>query len=250
MEIDILSLFPSYFDSPFQVSIIKRAIDNGLVDIRKVDIRDYSLDKHKKVDDKPFGGGPGMVLSPQPVCDAIKDVKKEDSHVVYLSAQGRKFDAKKAKELSAYKHLILLCGHYEGIDERVIKKEVNEEISIGDYVLTNGCLSAIVVIDATLRFIPGVLGHPLAAEKESFSDGILEGPQYTRPDNWEGEVVPRVLLEGNHAEIEKFRLEMALTKTRITRPDLYEEYVQAVEKRITNKIKEKCCESRSVCRTI
>lgn len=226
MEIDILSLFPKYFNGPFEVSIIKRAIENNLIKIRLVDIRDYSIDKHRKVDDRPFGGGPGMVLSPQPVSDAIKDVKKENSHVVYLSAQGRKFDAAKARELSKYEHLVFLCGHYEGIDERVIQKEIDEEISIGDYILTNGCLPAIVVLDATLRFIPGALGHPLAAEKDSFCEGILEGPQYTRPENWEGELVPAVLLNGNHAEIEKYRLEKGLEKTKLIRPDLYVKYME------------------------
>lgn len=229
MEIDILSLFPKYFIGPFEVSIIKRAIDNNLVKIRLKDIRDYSIDKHRKVDDRPFGGGPGMVLSPQPVSDAIRDVKKENSHVIYLSAQGRKFDAEKAKELSTYEHLVFLCGHYEGIDERIIQKEIDEEISIGDYILTNGCLPAIVVIDAILRFIPGVLGNPLAAEKDSFNDGLLEGPHYTRPENWEGETVPSVLLNGNHAEIEKYRLKMGLNKTKLMRPDLYAKYIEAAE---------------------
>ena len=229
MEIDILSLFPGYFLGPFEVSIIKRAVDKNLVRIRLIDIRDYSLDKHKKVDDRPFGGGPGMVLAPQPVCDAIRDVRRENSHVVYLSPQGQKFDANKARELSGYEHLVFLCGHYEGIDERIIQKEIDEEISIGDYILTNGCLPAIVVIDATVRFIHGVLGHPLAAEKDSFNEGLLEGPHYTRPENWEGEKVPPVLLNGNHAEIDKYRLEMGLRKTRLMRPDLYSKYMEAAD---------------------
>jgi tRNA (guanine37-N1)-methyltransferase len=229
MEIDILSLFPEYFKGPFDVSIIKRAIENELVKIRLIDIRDYSKNKHRKVDDRPFGGGPGMILSPQPVCDAIRDVKGENSYVIYLSPQGRKFDGNKARKLAKYKHLILLCGHYEGIDERIIKKEVDEEISIGDYILTNGCLPAIVVIDATLRFVPGVLGHPEAAEKDSFSEGFLEGPQYTRPENWEGELVPPVLMNGNHAEIEKYRLEMGMRKTKIVRPDLFEAAINKID---------------------
>ena len=229
MEIDILSLFPKYFISPFEVSIIKRAIEHNLVNINLTDIRDYSNDKHKKVDDRPFGGGPGMVLTPQPACDAIRAARKKDSHVVYLSPQGTKFDGAKAKELSKHEHIVFFCGHYEGIDERIIEKEVDEEISIGDYILTNGCLAAIVVIDATLRFIPGVLGHPEAAEKESFNEGLLEGPHYTRPENWEGEMVPQVLLSGNHAEIDKYRLEMGLKKTKKIRPDLYDEYIKAAK---------------------
>ena len=225
MEIDILSLFPSYFTSPLEVSMIKRAIENKLIEIRLKDIRDYSKDRHRKVDDRPFGGGPGMVLTPQPVSDAIRDVKKENGHVVYLSAQGKKFDTKKAKQLSSYKHLVFLCGHYEGIDERVIRKDVDEEISIGDYILTNGCLSALVVIDATVRFIDGVLGHPEAAIKESFNEGLLECPQYTRPEDWKGETVPKVLLGGNHEKIDKYRLEMGLKKTKKMRPDLYDQYI-------------------------
>lgn len=251
MEIDILSLFPGYFLGPFEVSIIKRATEKNLVNIRLVDIRDYSKDKHRKVDDRPFGGGPGMVLSPQPVSDAIRAVRKENSRVIYLSAQGNKFDANKAKELSRYEHLVFLCGHYEGIDERVIKKEIDEEISIGDYILTNGCLPAIVVIDATLRFIPGVLGHPQAALMDSFNEGLLEGPHFTRPENWEGEMVPSVLLNGNHAEIDKYRLEMGLQKTKLVRPDLYEKYMESAGKKITNKIKEKKNrEPRSTSRSI
>jgi tRNA (guanine37-N1)-methyltransferase len=225
MLIDILSLFPDYFKGPFDVSILKRAIENKIIEIRYSDIRNFSQDRHKKVDDRPFGGGPGMVLSPKPVCDAIRSVKGERSHVIYLSAQGCKFDSKKAQELAKKEHLILVCGHYEGIDERALK-EVDEEISIGDYVLTNGCIAAIVLIDATVRFIQGVIGHPEAAQKDSFNDVIFEGPNFTRPIDFEGAFVPPILLGGNHAEIEKYKLEQALTKTKRVRPDLYEKYLQ------------------------
>ncbi len=221
MKIDILSLFPAYFKGPFEVSIIKRALEKKLLDINLVDIRDFSKDKHKKVDDRPFGGGPGMVLMPEPVSNAIKSVRKEGSCVIYLSPQGKKFDAKMAKELSTEKHLILLCGHYEGIDERVVQG-VDREISIGDFVLTNGCLAAIVLVDATVRFIPGVLGHPEAAEKDSFMSDIFEGPHYTRPKDFEGVEVPSILLGGNHKEIAKFLHEKAVEKTKKVRPDLYE----------------------------
>jgi tRNA (guanine37-N1)-methyltransferase len=225
MLIDILSLFEEYFTGPFNVSMIKRAVDNGLVDIRHTDIRPFSLDKHKKVDDRPFGGGPGMVLSPQPVIDALRSVKTKDSYVVYLSPQGKRLNQNICQNLSSKKHLILLCGHYEGIDERIIDKEVDEEISIGDYVLTNGCLPAIVLVDAVMRFIPGVLGHPLAAYQDSFSETIFDSPHYTRPDTFEGISVPEVLKNGNHSEIEKWRKQKGINKTRKVRPDLYVEYL-------------------------
>lgn len=206
MRIDILSLFPDYFRGPFDVSILKRAQESSLLDIRLTDIRDFAKGKHAKVDDRPYGGGPGMVMMPEPVCEAIRTVKTEKSHVVYLSPRGTKLTAAKCEELSHLEHLVLLCGHYEGVDERAIQKEVHEEISIGDYVLTNGCLASIVLVDAMARFIPGVLGHEEAAEKDSFQvDGLCEAPHYTRPEIFEGIEVPKVLLSGNHAEIEKWR---------------------------------------------
>ena len=170
MEIDILSLFPEYFKGPFDVSIIKRALERGLIDINLVNIRDFSKGKHKKVDDRPFGGGPGMVLMPGPLKRAIKSVRKKNSHVIYLSPQGEKLSSKKARELSSLKHLILLCGHYEGIDERIMK-EVDEEVSIGDFVLTNGCIPTIVLVDSVIRFIPKVLGDQESVEKDSYESG-------------------------------------------------------------------------------
>jgi tRNA (guanine37-N1)-methyltransferase len=222
MRVDILSLFPEYFRGPFDVSILKRARESGLLDLRLVDIRSFAKGKHAKVDDRPYGGGPGMVLMPEPVCDAIRSVKSDESHVVYLSPQGKKLTAAKCQELAQKDHLVLLCGHYEGIDERALK-EVHEEISIGDYVLTNGCLAAIVVIDAMARFIPGVLGHEEAAGQDSFQEGIFDAPHYTRPEVFEGMAVPEVLKNGNHAKIAKWRREKAIAKTRQVRPDLTDE---------------------------
>lgn len=223
MIIDILSLFPGYFKGPFDESIIKRARENGLLDIRLVDIRDFADNRHRKVDDRPYGGGPGMVLMPIPVKSAIEHVKAKEtkaSRVLYLSPQGPLLKASKCRELAREEHLILLCGHYEGVDQRVLDSEVYEEISIGDYVLTNGCLAAIVLVDAVVRFIPGVLGHALAAEEDSFERGLLDNPHYTRPEVFEGHRVPEVLLSGNHQEIARWRYEQALKKTREWRPDL------------------------------
>jgi tRNA (guanine37-N1)-methyltransferase len=221
MKVDILSLFPEYFRGPFDVSILKRAQESGLLEIHLVDIRDFAQRKgnYAKVDDRPYGGGPGMVLMPEPVCEAIRSRKGEKSHVVYLSPQGKKLTAAKCQELSQKEHLVLLCGHYEGVDERALK-EVDEEISIGDYVLTNGCLAAIVLIDAMARFIPGVLGHEEAAGQDSFQEGIFDAPHYTRPEMFEGIAVPEVLKTGNHAEIAKWRRKQGLAKTKRVRPDL------------------------------
>jgi tRNA (guanine37-N1)-methyltransferase len=228
MEIDILSLFPSYFRGPFDVSMLIRAREKGLIEIRHTDIRDFAVHKNGRVDDRPFGGGPGMVLCAQPVASAIQSVRRENSHVVYLSPQGTLLNAAKSQELSKKEHLILLCGHYEGIDERVLQKEIDEEISIGDYVLTNGCPAAIVVVDALARFIPGVIGHPDAVEEDSFQQGMFDSPHWTRPETWvykEEEItVPQVLLGGNHAEIRKWRHEEALKKTNRVRPDLGIDY--------------------------
>ena len=221
MDIEILSLFPEYFSGPLDESILKRAREKGLLNIHHIQIRDFAHDKHRKVDDRPYGGGPGMVMKPEPVAEAIRSVKKEDSHVVYLSPQGTLLTAAKCRSLAQKPHLILLCGHYEGIDERVIEMEVDEEISIGDYVLTNGGLAAIVLIDAVARFIPGVLGHPESAGADSFENGRLDCPHYTRPECFEGRKVPEVLQNGNHREIERWREERALEKTRLLRPDIY-----------------------------
>lgn len=221
MIIDILSLFPGYFKGPFDESMIKRAKEKGILDIRLTNIRDFADNRHNKVDDRPYGGGPGMVMMPQPTVSAIRHVKQNHSKVIYLSPQGEKLNAAKCRQLANEQHLILLCGHYEGIDQRVLDSEVDEEISIGDYVLTNGCLAAIVLIDAVSRFIPGVLGHAFAAQEDSFEEGLLDCPHYTRPEVFENQSVPQVLLSGNHAEIARWRLEQAKVKTLKKRPDLY-----------------------------
>ena len=220
MQIDILSLFPEYFKGPFDESIIKQAQLKKLLEIRHTDIRQFADNKHNRVDDRPYGGGPGMVLMPQPVAKAIRSVKKAGSHVVYLSPQGSLLTAKKSRELAQWPHLILLCGHYEGIDERVLESEIDEEISIGDFVLTNGCLAAIVVVDALVRFIPQVLGHDQAANEDSFEQGILDCPHYTRPEIFESRQVPEVLLSGDHKKIAEWRQAAALAKTKRVRPDL------------------------------
>lgn len=219
MRIDILSLFPGYFKGPFDESIIKLARERGILDIRLIDIRDFAENKHRRVDDRPYGGGPGMVLSPQPVLSALRSVRTPNSRVIYLSPQGALLKAAKCRQLANNEHLILLCGHYEGFDERILD-EVDEEICIGDYVLTNGCLAAIVLVDAMSRFVDGVLGHSDAATEDSFENGILDCPHYTRPEIFEGKAVPSVLLSGDHKKVEAWRREKALEKTRKSRPEL------------------------------
>jgi len=205
MQIDIISLFPEYFESPFKVSILKKAQERGLINICLTDIREFGEGRWKKVDDRPYGGGPGMVLMPGPVTKALRSVKKDNSHVIYLSPQGELLNAKMCQRLAEYPHLICICGHYEGIDQRAIE-EVDEEISIGNYILTNGCVASIVLIDAVSRFIPGVLGNKDSVLDESFQeDGVCEGPCYTRPEVFEGKSVPKVLLSGNHAEAKKWK---------------------------------------------
>jgi len=227
LRIDILSLFPGYFQGPFDESIIKRARQEGILTIELINIRDFAEGKHRRVDDRPYGGGPGMVLMPEPVSRAIHHAKqkepREKPRVIYLSPQGALLTAEKCRELAKIEHLILVCGHYEGIDERVISEEIDEEISIGDYVLTNGCLSAIVLVDAVARFLPGVLGHQEAASQDSFQDGIFDCPHYTRPVCYKGISVPQVLLSGNHQAIKEWRYAKALAKTRKVRPELLAE---------------------------
>jgi tRNA (guanine37-N1)-methyltransferase len=219
--VDILSLFPGYFKGPFDESILKRAREKGILDIRLVDIRDFADNRYRKVDDRPYGGGPGMVMMPQPLKAAIHQVRSPKARVIYLSPQGPLLNAAKCRSLAKEEHLVLLCGHYEGIDQRILETEVDEEISIGDYVLTNGCLAAIVLLDAVARFIPDVLGHASAAEEDSFEqEGLLDYPHYTRPEVFEESTVPQVLLSGNHKEIASWRAEQALKKTKMVRPDL------------------------------
>lgn len=232
MRVHILSLFPGYFRGPLDESILKRAQQQGLVDIQLIDIRQYSKGRYRQVDDRPYGGGPGMVLMPEPVIQAVRAAKAQsaDAKVVYLSPQGRTLTASKARELAKTEHLILLCGHYEGIDQRVLDAEVDEEISIGDYVLTNGCLSSIVLLDAMLRFVPGVLGHQEASEQDSFERELLDCPHYTRPEVFEGHHVPAELQTGDHEVIRRWRLAAAVTKTQKVRPDLYQRYLWRLTK--------------------
>lgn len=220
MIIDILSLFPDYFKGPFDESIVKRALQKGIVDIKLTNIRDFANNRYRRVDDRPYGGGPGMVMMAQPIVDAIRHVKTPASRVIHLSPQGKCLDAAKCRELAKESHLVLLCGHYEGIDQRALDLEVSEEISIGDYVLTNGCLAAIVLVDAVIRFIPEVLGHDLAAQEDSFEGGLLDCPHYTKPRVFEGLTVPDVLLSGHHEQIASWRHQQALNKTKRVRPDL------------------------------
>lgn len=220
MKFDILSLFPDYFKGPFDESMIKRALKKGIFEVGHVNIRDFTKDKHKTVDDRPYGGGPGMVLMAEPVTKAIRSVKTERSKVIYLSPQGPTLTAARCRELAKEEHLILLCGHYEGVDERVIESDVDEVISIGDYVLTNGCIAAIVLVDAIARFLPGVVGDEAAVDEDSFENGMLDWPHYTRPEVFEGKDVPQVLLSGDHKKIAEWRHKVAYERTKKVRPDL------------------------------
>ena len=224
MKFDVLTLFPEMF-APIEQSILGRAIENKLIDINLVNIRDFSENKHKKVDDTPYGGGAGMVMMPDVVYRAYQSVKSEDAKVIYMSPQGQTLNQKKVEELSKEnhliwdKHIILLCGHYEGIDQRVIDKIVDEEISIGDYVLTGGEIPAMVLIDSVSRYVEGVLNKD-STNEESFTNGLLEYPQYTRPEVFEGEKVPEILLSGHHENIEKWRRKKSIEITKQKRPDL------------------------------
>lgn len=223
MKIDILTLFPEMFE-PLKSSILGRALNKELFTLNLINIRDFSLDKHKKVDDYVFGGGDGMLMTPQPLYDAIMSVKTSKSYVVYMSPKGTMLNQKKVISLAKnIEHLIIVCGHYEGIDERIIELCIDEQISIGDYVLTGGELPAMVLVDSVLRHIPDVLHNDTSAIDESFSDNLLEYPQYTRPREFMGLTVPDVLLNGNHKEIEKWKMDMKLAETRKYRPDLLDE---------------------------
>ena len=221
MKINILTLFPEMFDI-FNHSIIGKAQDKGIIDIEAVNIRDYTNNKHKKVDDYPYGGGAGLVMHAQPVVDAVRACKKEyTGKVIFLGPKGKTMNQALAKELSTEENLIFLCGHYEGIDERAFK-EVDMQISLGDFVLTGGEMAAIPVIDSIVRLVPGVLNKSESHEDESFSDGLLEYPQYTRPEVFEGERIPEVLISGHHENIRKWRRLQSLLITKERRPDLYE----------------------------
>ena len=246
VQIDILTLFPQMFQSPFSVGIFKRAIDHKLVEVNIHNIRDYTHDKHHTVDDYPYGGGAGMVLKPEPIFEAVESIKSDISlkqgvdvlPIILLTPQGRLFSQQIALELSKYSHLILICGHYEGVDERVHEYLVTDEISIGDYVLSGGELAAMVVIDAVVRLLPGVLGSEASPLDDSHATGLLEYPQYTRPPVYRGWPVSEVLLSGNHAQIAKWRREQAVLRTLKRRPELLDKAnLSFEEKQLVSRLK-------------
>ena len=233
MRIDIVTLFPEICRAPLNESIMKRAQENRIVDLHIHNLRDWTTDKHHVVDDAPFGGGQGMVMKPEPIFAAVEALKRTlnvqpstsnaqlaSPKVILMSPAGRRLDHELAKQLSEQAHLVIVCGHYEGVDHRVIEHLVDLEISIGDYVLTNGGIAAVVLVDSIVRLLPGALGHEQSADDDSFSNGFLETPQYTRPADFRGWKVPEVLLSGNHSEIAKWRKEQAIKRTRENRPDL------------------------------
>src|SRR5438105_11509910 len=220
MRIDIITLFPEICRAPLKESMMKRAQENGALELHIHNLRDWTTDKHHVVDDAPFGGGQGMVMKPEPIFAAVESLRRPDSVTLLMTPQGKRFDQTLADEMSKKKHLIVLCGHYEGIDHRVVEHLADAEISVGDYVLTNGAIAAVVLVDAVVRLIPGVLGDDQSAIDDSFRAGLLEAPQYTRPAEFRGWKVPDVLLSGNHAEIAAWRKEEALRRTRENRPDL------------------------------
>jgi len=224
MTIDVLTLFPGMFDPVLSESIMKRAQDKGLIDINLHDLRSWTLDKRGTVDDRPFGGGPGMVLKPEPIFKALSELRRDDSYVILLSPSGQRLEQNYLTELKSKSHIILICGHYEDVDERVKEYLVDQEVSIGDYILTCGELPAMIIIDSLARLLPDVLGNEDANEWESFSRGLLEYPQYTRPADFNGLGVPNVLLSGNHKEIEDWRFRKSLEKTEKVRPDLYDKF--------------------------
>ncbi len=220
MRVDIITLFPELCRIPLGESIMGRAQAAGALVLQVHNLRDWTSGNHHLVDDAPFGGGPGMVMKPEPIFAAVESLRSETSRVVLMSPQGRRFTQPVAREFSAREHLIVVCGHYEGVDHRVIEHLVDEEISIGDYVLTNGAIAAVVLVDAIVRLLPGVLGHEQSAEEESFSSGLLEGPHYTRPAEFRGWKVPEILLSGHHAAIAAWRRQEGERRTRENRPDL------------------------------
>ncbi len=223
MKIDVLTLFPAMFSGPLDVSIVQRARDLGILDLRVHNLRDYTHDRHRTVDDKPFGGGPGMVLKPEPIFEAVDALADQATRTILFTPSGRLFNQRLAEELAENSHLLMLCGSYEGVDDRVREALVDDELSIGDYVLTNGGLPAMVVVDAVTRLLPGVLGDAESAKEESFSNGLLEYPHYTRPAEFRGMKVPEILMSGNHAQIAAWRMAQARKRTEQIRPELLKE---------------------------
>ncbi len=233
-QLDVITLFPEIIDSALNKGVIGRAIKKGLIEIRGLNPRDFTEDKHKTVDDRPYGGGPGMVMKYEPICAAINKAKEKqkDSKVVFLSPQGKKLDQSTVVQFSKLEGIILLCGRYEGIDERIIESKVDEEWSIGDYVLSGGEFAALVLIDSVCRLLPGVLGGINSANEDSFVDGLLDYPHYTRPEDIKGHLVPNVLQNGNHEEIRRWRVKQALGKTWRVRPDMIESIELSDEQKI------------------
>lgn len=231
MIFDVLTLFPEMIDNYCRYSILKRAVENNVLQVNTINPRDFTLDKHKKVDDTPYGGGAGMVLMAQPYVDAYESVKKQENSItVMLSPQGTPLDDKLVNDLAKYDQIVMLCGHYEGFDERIRDIIKPMEISIGDFVLTGGELPALCLIDAVSRKIEGTLGKIESADEDSFSNGLLEYPQYTKPREYRGLKVPEVLLNGNHKDINEYRMQESLKRTKIKRPDLYSDYIEKMSK--------------------
>jgi len=221
MRFDIITIFPEMFGNVFSVGVLKKALDRDLIEVRVHNLRDFASDKHKQVDDRPFGGKPGMVLKPEPIFAAVEDIREDENTPVYLlSPQGRMLNSSFAEELTTCSQIVIICGRYEGVDERVVEYLVTDEISIGDYVLTGGEPAAVVLVDAVSRFVPGVVGKMESVQSDSFFEGVLDFPQYTRPRNFRGMEVPGVLFSGDHKKIEDWRKKKSLEKTRLKRPDL------------------------------
>lgn len=226
MRVDIFSIFPGIFEGPLRESLLGKAIGAGVIDVRVHDIRDFCMDRHRQVDDVPFGGGPGMVMKPEPIFAAVESLDPGSKRVLLLSPAGRRLDQAFADELAAESWIVLICGRYEGVDERVVDGLSAEEVSIGDYVLAGGEVAALVVLEAVARLVPGVVGREESLRHESFQDGVLEYPQYTRPQEFRGMTVPEVLLSGDHARIHEWRRQAALERTKRNRPDLLPEDLQ------------------------
>lgn len=226
LVIDVLTLFPEMVELPLRESILGRARSKGLIEIKAHNIRDWTVDKHRKTDDYLCGGGQGMLMKPEPIFAAVDELRRDNTKVVLMTPQGRVFNQEMAEGLAVEGgHLIIICGHYEGVDHRVVEHLVDVEVSIGDYILTNGAIAAVVVIDAVARLIPGALGDERSSEEESFANGLLEAPAYTKPNVFRDMEVPDILLGGNHAAIEKWKHEQAIERTRLNRPDLYERWL-------------------------